>query len=412
MMKHFLLSAVTIPFVILLVFNLKAPSPGMQEGSVKDKASRYTITAVVQPRESLEAIFNKYDLDKLDLSSIYNSSKDIVDLSNLSIGDTYNLILDKKDNRILKMQYEIDNSSFLNVVRKPEGFVAEKVSLAVDRRIGAVFIQIEDSLMNSMPSTHGEYARLAMKLSDIYAWDIDFSSDIRNGDTVKIIAEELWVGEVFKGFGDILAAEVVNNGSTHAAYRFEHDGRADYFDSSGQSLRKALLKSPLKFNYISSRFSKRRRHPKLRIYRPHLGVDYVAPIGTPVSAAGSGTVVFAGYKGQNGRMVKIRHNNGYETYYGHLSRIPQKIRKWTKVSQGDIIGYVGSSGLSTGPHLDYRIKYKGQFVDPLKLKLPQGGSVSHELMALFKKVLDAYDSLIASLREPVIASTPDKKVSG
>jgi len=411
-MKHFFLSVVTIPILIILVLNLKAPSPGTQEGPVKERTSRYTVTDSVRPRESLEAIFNKYDLDKLDMSSIYNSSKEIIDLSNLSIGDTYNLVLDKKDNRIVKMQYEIDDSSFLNVVRGQEGFAAEKVRLAVDRRIGSVCIRIEDSLMNSMPSTHGEYARLAMKLSDIYAWDIDFSSDIRNGATVKIIVEELWVGEVFKGFGDILAAEVVNNGSVHPAYRFEYDGRADYFDSTGQSLRKALLKSPLKFNYISSGFSKRRRHPKLRIYRPHLGVDYVAPSGTPVSAAGSGTVVFSGYKGQNGRMVKIKHNNGYETYYGHLSRIPKKIRKWAKVSQGDVIGYVGSTGLSTGPHLDYRIKYNGQFVDPLKLKLPRGGSVSNGLMARFKKVLDAYDSLFSSLTGPVIASTREKKISG
>jgi murein DD-endopeptidase MepM/ murein hydrolase activator NlpD len=312
----------------------------------------------------------------------------------------------------VKMQYEIDDSSFLNVIRGPEGFAAEKVSLAVNKRIGSFRIQIEDSLMSSMPSTHREYARLAMKLSDIYAWDIDFSSDMRTGDTVKVIVEELWVGEVFKGFGDILAAEVVNNGLVHPAYRFEHDGRTDYFDSNGKSLRKALLKSPLKFKYISSRFSKRRRHPKLRIYRPHLGVDFVAPTGTPVSAAGSGTVVFAGYKGQNGRMVKIKHNNGYETYYGHLSRIPKKIRKWSKVSQGDVIGHVGSSGLSTGPHLDYRIKYKGKFVDPLKLKLPRGGSISKKLMTGFKKVLVAYDSRFASLTEPVIALKYRNKSAG
>lgn len=411
-MKHFLLSVVTIPFLIILALNLKAPSPEIKERPVKENPSRYTITASVQPRESLETIFNKYDLDKLDLSDIYNSSKKIVDLSNISIGDTYNLVLNKKDNRIVKLQYEIDDSSFLNIIRGPEGFAAEKVSFAVDRRTGSFCIRIEDSLMNSMPSAHREYARLAMKLSEIYAWDIDFSSDIRNGDTVKVIVEELWVGEVFKGFGDILAAEVVNNGTVHPAYRFEHDGQVDYFDSRGKSLRKALLKSPLKFKYISSRFSKRRRHPKLRIYRPHLAVDYVAPTGTPVSAAGSGTVVFAGYKGQNGRMVKIKHNNGYETYYGHLSRIPKKIKKWAKVSQSDVIGYVGSSGLSTGPHLDYRIKYKGKFVDPLKLKLPRGGAISKELMARFKKVLVAYDSRFSSLTEPVIALKNRNKNSG
>ena len=411
-MKHILLSVITVPVLIFLVLNLKSPSPVIQEAAAKEKSTRYSITDSVQPRESLEAIFNKHDLDKLELSDIYNSAKKIVDLSNISIGDTYSIVLDKKENRIVKMQYEIDDTSFLNVVRGPLGFAAEKVSLPVDRRIGSFFIRLEDSLMNSMPSTHGEYARLAMKLSDIYAWDIDFSSQIRTGDTVKVIVEELWVGEVFNGFGDVLAAEVVNNGSVHPAYRFERNGRADYFDSSGKSLRKSLLKSPLKFKYISSRFSKRRRHPILRIYRPHLGVDYVAPTGTPVSAAGSGTVVFAGYKGQNGRMVKIKHNNGYETYYGHLSRIPKKIRKWAKVSQGDIIGYVGSTGLSTGPHLDYRIKYKGKFLDPLKLNLPRGGSIGKNLMAQFQKVLDAYGSLFASLTEPVIASAQEKKGSG
>jgi murein DD-endopeptidase MepM/ murein hydrolase activator NlpD len=255
-MKHFLLSIVTVPILILLVLNLKPPSPGIQEGAVKEKSSRYTITDSVQPSESLEAIFNKYDLDRLDLSDIYNSSKQIVDLSRLSIGDTYNLELDKEDNRIIKMQYEIDDTSFLRIVRSPEGFTAEKVSLSVDR---------------SMPSTHKEYVRLALKLSDIFAWDIDFSSDVRKGATVKIIVEELWVGEAFKGFGDVLAAEITNNGTVHTAYRFEHDGHVDYFDSNGKSLRKALLKSPLKFKYISSRFSKRRRHPKLRILQATFG---------------------------------------------------------------------------------------------------------------------------------------------
>jgi murein DD-endopeptidase MepM/ murein hydrolase activator NlpD len=411
-MKQFLFFVVTVPLLIILVLNLKTPSPGTEGGRSGEDSSLYTITGSVQPRESLEAIFNKYDLDRLDLSGIYTTSKDIVDLSNLSIGDTFNFVLDKRNNRIVKMQYEIDDSSFLNVVRRPRGFAAEKVRLAVDRRIGSFFIRIEGSLMNSMPAANGEYARLAMNLSDIFAWDIDFSSDIRYGDTVKVIVEELWVGEVFKGFGNILAAKVVNNGTVHSAYRFEHEGRADYFDERGRSLRKSLLKSPLKFTYISSRFSKRRRHPKLRIYRPHLGVDYVAPTGTPVSAAGNGTVVFAGYKGQNGRMVKIRHNNGYETYYGHLSRIPKKIRKWAKVSQGDVIGYVGSTGLSTGPHLDYRIKYKGKFVDPLKLKLPRGGPVGEDLMARFRQFLDAYESRFDSLAVPVVASGGEKKISG
>jgi len=411
-MKQFLFFVITIPLLIILVLNLKAPSPGTDEVPLSERSSLYTITAAVQPRESLDSIFNKYDLDKMDLSSIYDTSKDIFDLSRLSIGDTYNLMLDRDSNTLVKMQYEIDDDSFLNVVRGPEGFSAVKVNRAVDRRIGSFFIRIEDSLMHSMPGTHSEYARLAMKLADIYAWDIDFSSDIRRGAAVKLIVEELWVGEVFRGFGDILAAEVINSGSIHPAYRFSYDGTPDYFDDKGQSLRKSLLKSPLKFKYISSRFSRRRRHPKLRLYRPHLGVDYVAPTGTPVSAAGNGTVMFAGYKGQNGRMVKIKHSNGYETYYGHLSKIPKKVRKGAKVSQGDVIGYVGSTGLSTGPHLDYRIKYHGKFVDPLKLNLPRGGSVSGDMMERFKKVREIYNSWFDAITKPVIASTKGKRDSG
>jgi murein DD-endopeptidase MepM/ murein hydrolase activator NlpD len=262
-----------------------------------------------------------------------------------------------------------------------------------------------------MPSTHDEYLRLALELSDIYAWDIDFFSDIRNGDSVKMMVEELWVGEVFKGYGNILAAEFLNNGKIHKAYRFKHDGYVGYYDSNGKSLRKALLRSPLKFRYISSYFSKRRFHPILRIYRPHLGVDYAAPTGTPVSVAGGGTVVFAGYKGQNGKIVRIRHSGGFETYYGHLSRIPKKIKRGTEVSQGDIIGYVGSTGLSTGPHLDYRIKLNGKSVNPLKIRLPRGKSILKPLKAEFKKVVDDMNSRLALLAQPVVASSEKEKIS-
>jgi murein DD-endopeptidase MepM/ murein hydrolase activator NlpD len=391
-----------------------APDPSTQgTGTAEAKTnSHYIITGEVKPEDSFEAIFEKYNLDKLALADIHESAKGIFNLSKIAVGDLYALNLDKDDHTVQSLQYGIDDTSFLNVVRMPDGFVAEKVDLQIDRKIGSLYVNIKGSLMQSMPSGHSEYVRLALKLSDIYAWDIDFSSDIRNGDAVKIIVEELWVGEVFKGFGDILAAEIINNGEIHPAYRFEHNGETDYYDADGKSLRKALLKSPLKFKYISSRFTKRRLHPKLRVYRPHLGVDYVASTGTPVSAAGSGTVIFAGYKGQNGKMVKIKHNNGYITYYGHLSKIPKKIRKSAKVSQGDIIGYVGSTGLATGPHLDYRIKSKGKFIDPLKLRLPRGTSVPKQMMAAFRQVVGTFDSRLASLMQPIAALDSRKKTSG
>jgi len=411
-MNRTLLSIAAVSIMIFMLVDFRTESNVRHEPLPEVVETSFTLTGAVQPRETLEVIFNKLKLDKADLSDILTSSKNVHNLSMISVGSLYSFKVDKKDKKVQKMNLGIDDMSFLDVTRDYEGFISRKVTFPVTIKTGSLYIDITDNLSNAMPSAHREYHKLALKLSDIYAWDIDFSSDIRSGDSVKIIVEELWVGEVFKGYGDIQAVEFVNNGTVHAAYRYETDGYVDYYDQKGKSLKKTLLRSPLRFKYISSRFSKRRYHPILRIHRPHLGVDYAAPTGTPVSSAGSGRVLFAGYKGQNGRMVKIKHRGGYITYYGHLSKIPKKIRKGVKVSQGDIIGYVGSTGLSTGPHLDYRIKFNGRFVNPLKIKLPRGRSVPKKLMAEFRKIADSFDSRFSSIIQPVIAFRDKGKVSG
>lgn len=410
-MRRILFGIISIPVVIIFLMNIKTGGSKSEIPAVEEEKNDIaTIAGIVQPQETMEAIFNKHNLNKTELSEIFHSAKNSYNLSKLSVGNVYFFKIDKQ-NRIQSMQYGIDELSFLKVIKMPEGFSAERVNVKYNKRIGSLYINIKDNLIFSMPSIHNEYLRLALELSDIYAWDIDFFSDIRDGDSVRMMVEELWVGEVFKGYGNILAAEFFNNGEIHKAYRFKHDGYVDYYDSNGKSLRKALLISPLKFRYISSYFSKRRLHPILRIYRPHLGVDYAAPTGTPVSAAGGGTVVFAGYKGQNGKIVRIRHGGGFETYYGHLSRIPKKIKMGTKVSQGDIIGYVGSTGLSTGPHLDYRIKLNGKSVNPLKIRLPHGKSIPKPLKAEFKKLVDDMNSRLALLAQPVVASSEKEKIS-
>jgi murein DD-endopeptidase MepM/ murein hydrolase activator NlpD len=408
------LSIASIPLLIFVVINLKLPGENI-ESSLEDTALRQDktslITGVVQQLDTLDAIFDKHALNKVDLSEIIKSSKSTYNLSKLSVGNVYSFDINKKENTVQDIQYEIDDYSYLKVTRTPEGFKAERVKVEYTKKIGSLFINIKDNLIFSLPNTSREYLKLAFKLSDIFAWDIDFSSDIRNNDSIKIIVEELWIGNVFKGFGNILTAEFFNNGTLHKAYRFEYDGYADYFNDKGKSLRKTLLKSPLRFKYISSGFSRRRLHPILRIVRPHLGVDYAAPTGTPVSAAGDGTVMYAGYKGQNGKMVRIRHNSGLETFYGHLSRIPKRIRKWVKISQGDIIGYVGTTGLSTGPHLDYRIKRNGMFVNPLTVKLPRGKSIPKHLIAEFRQLVEYMDVKLASLTRPFIAFSVKEKVS-
>lgn len=401
----------TIPLIIILFVNSKSSGIKEEQKEVPDDKF-YTIAGIVRQNDTMESIFKKHNLEKVELSRIFKTSKKVYNLSRLSIGTVYSFRLDKEQHKIQSMQYGIDDESFLNVIRVSEGYNAEKINIESDKKIGSLYVNVRGNLMHSMPTTHREYRKLALELSDIFAWDIDFSNDIRNGDSLKLIVEELWVGEAFKGFGNILAVEFINNGKSHTAYRFEHNGHADYYNHKGQSLRKTLLRSPLKFDHISSYFSRKRLHPKLRIYRPHLGVDYAAPHGTPVSAAGGGTVVFAGYKGQNGKMVKIKHKGGYETYYGHLSRIPGKIKKWRNVSQGDVIGYVGSTGLATGPHLDYRIKRFSKFINPLKVDLPRGNAVPKKLMAEFKRRINGFEARLASLTRPIVAFKKNNNTSG
>ncbi len=410
-MKRILFGIASIP-VILIVFFMGVRGMDSAEEMLIEKEKQesiYTIVGIVRPKETMEAIFVKHGLSKEELFEIFQSAKKSYDLSKISVGNIYSFEVDEK-NGIQHMQYGIDEESFLKVISTPEGFNAEKVVIKYRKSIGSLFIDIEDNLIFSMPSSHKEYHRLALELSDIYAWDIDFTSDIRNGDSVKIIVEELWVGEVFKGYRNILAAEFSNNGTVYKAYRFEHDGYVGYYDSKGKSLRKTLLRSPLKFKYISSHFSRRRFHPVLRIYRPHLGVDYATPSGTPVSSAGDGKVLYSGYKGQYGKMVRIKHSGGFETYYGHLSRIPKKIRKGAKVSQGDIIGYVGATGVATGPHLDYRIKLNGRFVNPLKVRLPRSRSIATSVMSEFRETADYMEARLTLLTQPIFAfKEKDKK---
>lgn len=291
----------------------------------------------------------------------------------------------------------------MRISREGDDFKARLINLPVTTKTGYIHVKINRNLIESMPEDHEEYRKIALKLADIMAWDIDFSNDLREGDSIDMLVEERWVGNAFIGYGEILAVEIINNGRIYEAYRYEYNGSADYYDPKGRSLKKSLLRSPLKYKYISSGFSKRRLHPLLRTYRPHLGVDYAAPAGTPVSAAGDGRIIFAGYKRQIGRLVIIRHNNGYTTYYGHLSRIKRGIRRGKRVKQGEIIGFVGSSGLATGPHLDYRVKYKGRFVNPLTIKLPRSKKIPRELMPDFIAKINKYKDTFAMYRSDVYA---------
>lgn len=237
---------------------------------------------------------------------------------------------------------------------------------------------------------------LALDMSDIFAWTVDFFG-LQKGDRFKVLYDEKYVGNTSVGVGTIYAAWFEHKGERFYAYQFAQDSTASYWDEKGNSLKKSFLKAPLHFSRITSRYSGSRLHPVLKIYRPHTGVDYAAPVGTPVMAIGDGFVVEKGYNGAAGNYVKIRHNSVYTTGYNHLSRFGAGIANGTRVKQSQIIGYVGSTGYSTGPHLDMRFWMNGHPVDPLKVKSPPVEPIKQEMMEnylLFTKTLGAkLDSL-------------------
>jgi len=237
---------------------------------------------------------------------------------------------------------------------------------------------------------------LSAELSEIYAWTIDFFG-LQKGDRFKVIYEEEFIGEESAGIRRIHAALFEHSGNSIYAIPFWQDSTYSFYDTTGASLRKAFLKAPLRYSRISSRFSGARRHPILKIVRPHHGVDYAAPIGTPVVAIGDGRVTSTKYEGGAGRMVRITHNSVYSTAYMHLSRYGPGIAPGVYVKQGQVIGYVGSSGLSTGPHLDFRFYRNGSAVDPLKVQAPPVNPVAPELREEFKRIAEGYINLLSTI---------------
>lgn len=356
----------------------------------------------VKSGETLFDIFKKNGLNLKELFQIRKASASVYRLRNLFPGQQYKIVVDP-DNRIAAFLYWLNDEHVLNVTKTDSGFQAEKVPVEYEIKVLHIGGIINDNLISSMKE-YKEALMLALKVSDIFAWDIDFNTDLRKGDIYRVIVEGLYLNGEFKKYGDILGVEIVNNGISYKAYRFEYKGKVDYYDEKGKSLRRAFLKAPLSFRRISSTFTNRRYHPILKRYRPHHGLDYAAPRGTPVSAAGDGTVIFAGYKGGYGKLVIIRHPNGYKTYYGHMSRIERKIRKGRRVSQGDIIGYVGATGLATGPHLHYEMRINNRPVNPLLIKMPRGKNIPATQMVEFKRFRDQMDSQLASIMPPVVVS--------
>jgi len=320
--------------------------------------------------------------------------------SKLQIGNTYATITTQDSaSAIQYLVFESSKTDYVVVDLSTDTMKAYASSKPVTLQRKYAEKTITSSMWNAITES-GASPLLALKLSDLYAWQIDFF-DIKEGDSFRLIYEEAWTDDTtFVDIVSVKGALFTHQGREYMAVPFQQDSTLEYFDAEGNSLRKAFLKAPLDFFRISSKFSNARFHPVLKRYRPHHGVDYAAPVGTPVKTVGDGVVMEKGYQRNGaGNYLKIRHNNTYTTTYMHLSRFGKGLKKGSAVRQGDVIGYVGSTGLSTGPHLDYRVHKNNQPVNPLKMEIPPSYPVKPELRDSFMVVRDNLLTQMDSLQQ-------------
>ena len=327
------------------------------------------------------------------------------ELSNLTAGRPYTLTREAESGAV-EFRYRRDPDHDYVARLEGEQFTARVEPVAWDVHLRHLAGTIDRSIFETLRA-RGLGDAIPMKLAVIYGWDIEFAIDIRPGDRYNILFQEKWRDGRFVEYGKVLAATLTVQGEAHTAiYYKDASGYEDYYDPTGHSMRKQFLRSPVNYTRISSRFSYHRFHPILHVYRPHLGVDLAAPVGTPVRAVGDGRVVAARRKGAAGKMVRIRHNDLYETAYLHLSRYGRGVRRGARVKQGQIIGYVGATGLATGPHLDYRFYIHGRAVNPMTIKSPAAEPVKKAYRETFLRLAAEYQARLANeVPERTIASS-------
>jgi murein DD-endopeptidase MepM/ murein hydrolase activator NlpD len=325
--------------------------------------------------DSLYRIFKKRGLRVSDLPALLAAGSASEGLRRLRPGQSIELHVDDAG-AVARLIVSLDEIRALHVERGPNGYGERIVETPIERREVVASGVIESSLFLSGQRA-GLSDRTIMEMAEVFGWDVDFVLDIRAGDRFSLIHEELYKGGEKLRDGPILAAEFVNQGRMLRAVRYvDPEGRAEYFSPDGKSMRKAFLRTPVNFSRISSRFSRGRKHPVLHRIRAHRGVDYAAPTGTPVRAAGDGKVELAGRKGGYGKTIVLQHGSARTTLYAHLSRYARGMKRGRRVRQGQVIGYVGATGLASGPHLHYEFRIRGVHKDPLRLKLPSAAPIA------------------------------------
>jgi murein DD-endopeptidase MepM/ murein hydrolase activator NlpD len=341
-----------------------------------------TIEVIVGRNDTLDRIFRNLELSLGDLASLRAMPELRAHLDRLHPGEL--LKISTRAGEFFGLERKVSASETLKVIRKQDGFTTDLIENPIERATRTTGAEIRSSLFQAANAA-GIDDSTALKIAEIFAWDIDFVLDIQPGDRFSVTYEQLSQDGEPVGDGDVLAVEFVNQGQVYRAVRYvEPDGSAGYFTPDGRSLRKAFIRAPVEFTRISSRFNPNRRHPVLNRMRAHRGVDYAAPIGTPVRAAGDGRVRFVGWKGGYGKVVEIQHANEVRTLYGHLSRFARGLDRGDRVRQGEVIGHVGMTGLATGPHLHYEYLHRGVHKDPQMVPLPKAAPIPGSLLADFR----------------------------
>ena len=351
-------------------------------------------TCVIKEGETLGGIMTRLGATRKQITHITVMPRSEFDVRTIRPGKTYYALYQTDTTGLEKLCHYVYKPSIREdiVLHLGDSLYAERFEKPIIHRERAAEAVIESSLWNAMTANNLP-TELALELSDIYAWTIDFFG-LQKGDSIRVYYDEQYVDTVCIGIGRIYAADFYHARRWQEAYWFEESNIHNYFDAEGNSLRKAFLKAPLNYKRISSGFTYARKHPIYKVVRPHTGVDYAAPTGTPVVSIGDGVVTMKQYKGGGGHTVKIKHNSTYTTAYLHLSKYAKGLAVGKHVKQGEVIGYVGSSGSSTGPHLDFRVWKNGTPIDPLKMQSPPAEPIPTQYKDTFTTVVENYRQLL------------------
>ena len=366
-----------------------AAAPGPPSAEVIARAAQQagvasTIEVIVGRNDTMDRIFRRMALDKADLAAIRNLPGIRQSLDFLKPGDAIK-VTHSNDGAIKELSRKVSETQTLDVVRQDDGFAAKIIRNQVETRVRIATARIDSSLFQAAESANISDV-VAQRLANVFAWDIDFVLDIREGDRFTAVYEQVYQDGKYLRDGDVLAAEFVNDGKVYRAVRFvADDGTVGYYTPEGNPMRKAFLRAPVDFTRVSSVFNPARLHPVLNLIRGHMGTDYAAPIGTSVHAAGDGKVSFHGWRGGYGNAIVLMHSNGVSTLYGHMSRFARNLRVGSHVDQGEVIGYVGMTGLATGPHLHYEYLMNGVHMDPQTVHLAGAPPLRSDSLEKFRR---------------------------